>query len=408
MYDKAINFQYLLHPVLPEVFFEEICDREVRHIPGPDDKFAPIFSWEELNRLLNMTDIWSGETMKLVLDRRKLAPSEYCHPSIRSNIDRSNVEKASQRMLPDAKRVIECLRRGATLILNHVETMTPGASRAGVCIGMALGAPTNANVYCSWNQHQGFECHFDDHDVLVLQIEGRKTWRIYEGRFEQPAQLTGYFFNSIRPERHARAKGAVREEVEMSPGDVLYLPKGQYHDALASSEASLHLTFGIGQARGFHFMDALLKTLPEEPLFRAALPHFDDREAHEAHVRKLADRFHDIMVRPDSSSQMRRNQKEHAYFNCQPAFALPARDPSQLYRVRSRGVSLRLENGDWRLTTTLNKTILTADAAEVAQWVLQHDYFAEHDLGQSFSALEPAALGGVVNQLERVGLLEPL
>lgn len=403
MYNQAISFRYLLHPVLPEVFFEEICDQEVRHIPGPDDRFASIFSWEELNRLMNMTDLWSGDSMKLVLDQRKLAPSEYCHPSIRSH-----VEKVSKSMIPDAKRVTEFLRRGATLVLDHVETMTPGVSRAGMCIGMAMGAPTNANVYCSWNQHQGFECHFDDHDVLVLQIDGRKTWRIYEGRFEQPAQLTGYFFNSIRHEHHARAKGGVREELEMTPGDVLYLPKGHYHDALASSEASLHLSFGIGQARGFHLMDALLKTLPEEPLFRAALPHFDDREAHEAHVRKLADRLHAIMVRPDSSSHMRRNQREHAYFNCQPAFALPARDQSQLYRVRSSGVSLRSEDGDWRLATALGKTILSADAAEVAQWILQHDYFAAHDLGQCFSALEPAALGGIVKQLERVGLLEPL
>ena len=403
MYDQAISFRYLLHPVLPEVFFEEICDKQVRHIPGPDDKFAPVFSWEELNRLLDMSDVWSGDSLKLVLDQRKLSPSEYCHPSIRSH-----VEKASKVMLPDARRVSEFLRRGATLILDHVETLTPGASHAGVCIGLAMGAPTTANVYCSWKQHQGFECHFDDHDVLVLQIDGSKTWRIYEGRFEQPAQLTGYYFNTLRHEYHARAKGAIREELEMSPGDVLYLPKGQYHDALASSEASLHLSFGIGQARGFHLLDALLETLPEEPLFRAALPHFDDREAHKAHVRKLADRLHEIMVRPDSSSQMRRNQKEHAFFNCHPAFALPVREESQLYRVRSRGVSLGSEDGDWRLATASGETILTADAAEVAQWVLQHDYFAEPDLGQCFSALEPAALGGIVNQLEQAGLLERL
>lgn len=401
MHNRAISFRYLLHPVLPEVFFDEIYDKEVRHIPGPDDKFASIFSWEELNRLLNMTDLWSGDSLKLVLDQRKLAPSEYCHLSIRGNAQRT-----SQRMLPDAKRVSEFLRRGATLILDHVENLTPGTSRAGNSIGMAMGAPTNANVYCSWHRHQGFDCHFDDHDVLVLQIDGRKTWRLYEGRFEQPAQLPGYFFNSVPTEHHARLKGRVREEVEMSPGDLLYLPKGQYHDALASSEASLHLSFGVGQARGIHFMDALLKTLPEEPLFRAPLPHFDDREAHEAHVRKLANRLHEIMIRPDSSSQMRRSQREHACFNCQPVFALPAREQqTQLYRVRSRGVSLQLEGGDWRLATAVGDTILSADAAEVARWVLQHDYFAEHELGQFFSAFGPGAVGGILKQLERVGLL---
>jgi ribosomal protein L16 Arg81 hydroxylase len=50
----------------------------------------------------------------------------------------------------------------------------------------------------------------------------------------------------------------------MKPGDVLYLPRGQYHEALASSDASLHLSFGIGQPTGIDVISRLLKSLPDE------------------------------------------------------------------------------------------------------------------------------------------------
>jgi hypothetical protein len=32
--------------------------------------------------------------------------------------------------------------------------------------------------------------------------------------------------------------------------DFLYLPRGQYHDALTGSQASLHVTFGVAPATG--------------------------------------------------------------------------------------------------------------------------------------------------------------
>jgi len=36
----------------------------------------------------------------------------------------------------------------------------------------------------------------------------------------------------------------------MKPGDILYLPRGQYHDALTGDRASLHVTFGVAPATG--------------------------------------------------------------------------------------------------------------------------------------------------------------
>src|SRR3546814_6827189 len=99
----------------------------------------------------------------------------------------------------------------------------------------------------------------------------------------------------------------------MQPGDLLYIPRGQYHDALASSEACLHLSFGITQPTGRDFFTVLMRSLPEDPLFREKLPHFDDLASHDAHVQKLADRLHAILCKPETAEQMRQIQRQRVF-----------------------------------------------------------------------------------------------
>ena len=42
-----------------------------------------------------------------------------------------------------------------------------------------LGHPVQANAYVTPPQSQGFDDHYDVHDVFVLQVEGEKRWRIH-------------------------------------------------------------------------------------------------------------------------------------------------------------------------------------------------------------------------------------
>ena len=58
----------------------------------------------------------------------------------------------------------------------------------------------------------------------------------------------------------------------MKPGDVLYLPRGQYHDALTGDRASLHVTFGVAPATGLAVFKLLESALAQESEFRAYLP----------------------------------------------------------------------------------------------------------------------------------------
>jgi bifunctional lysine-specific demethylase and histidyl-hydroxylase NO66 len=102
-----------------------------------------------------------------------------------------------------------------------------------------LNFETQVNAYVTPPKSQGFLAHYDDHDVLILQIEGAKTWRVYGPEADVPPRLL--------PLRDRFSVDGLPEpnDLWLQAGDVLYLPRGQVHAAEAQEEPSIHLTIGI-------------------------------------------------------------------------------------------------------------------------------------------------------------------
>ena len=392
------TFRQIISPVSPEDFFSAIWDQRAVHIPGAVDKFAQIFSWDEFNRLLNMSKLWSDRSMKIVLDGENLDPAEFGRVG--------QTREGYQALLPDPERVIPLLRRGATVILDLIETLSPGVAAVSAALQTATGGVVVCNSYCSWRAHQGFTVHFDTTDVIAIHIEGSKRWRVYEGRVDNAIDVDGHNYGSFTPEHHARAKGRMLEEIEMKPGDLLYLPRGQYHEALASSDASLHLSFGIGQATGIDVISRLLRSLPDESLFRKNLPHFDRPQAHREHLRSIADRIQAILSHSSLSDQIRDWQRERALSEAYGHFALPSRDWPTRYRVRSLGVTIESSAGAPRLAFPGAELPLDPKEQSAVAWIIERDYVDESELEKRFEALGPEALRNLLDRLEENSILD--
>lgn len=75
--------------------------------------------------------------------------------------------------------------------------------------------------------------HHDDHDLIAIQIKGRKRWFIST---DPPALPNVWKRGPTPPPTLAR-----HEVVEIGPGDLLYLPRGTDH-RVESLEDSLHLS----------------------------------------------------------------------------------------------------------------------------------------------------------------------
>lgn len=275
---KLSDFARLLAPLSEDEFLTGTYHRRPLHVPGTPDKIAATFSWGALNDLLAM-DVWDPNTLQLVLDRQRVPAGNYS----RTAVNRGK----RQIMQPDSEKVLALLRQGASLVLNNIETLHGGVLAAAEAIAVRFGAKVSANLYCSWQAQQAFDSHYDRHDVYVLQIAGEKAWNIYEGRMDYPIEHPAFYGESQA--ECDRMKGRVGAKLTMRPGDLLYLPRGQFHDALASSEASLHLTFGCSEPTGLDWLTRLWERALTDPAYRADLPQGEAELR--AHLQDLVERF---------------------------------------------------------------------------------------------------------------------
>jgi hypothetical protein len=238
--ERLVNLDELLWPVGAAKFFAEFHDRQPLHVRGDAAKFASVLSWRQINRLLDMTHIWSSHSLRLVMDGQPIPPAEYCA--------RATSRDGEPLQQPVAARVRDWIGRGASLVLNDVDSLTPGLAAVSDALEAAGLGKAQANVYVSWASHKAFPAHFDTHDVWAVQVEGEKTWNLWEGRAEWP--ISHPSFRGLGQAHHERAKGALREAVTLRPGDLLYLPRGWYHDALADAPASVHVAYGVNAGDG--------------------------------------------------------------------------------------------------------------------------------------------------------------
>ena len=114
---SSLGLSGLIAPLSPQAFLTTVQGREARHFPGHASRFEQLFSFQEVNRLLGMWRLWTDRTFKVVLDGRDLPCEEFC--------SRGTGRDGHAAMLVDARRVEPLLARGATVVLDLMESLTP-------------------------------------------------------------------------------------------------------------------------------------------------------------------------------------------------------------------------------------------------------------------------------------------
>lgn len=162
----------------------------------------------------------------------------------------------------DVVRVVAEWEAGATIVLQALHVNWHPLAVFCRLLEDALGRGVQANGYYTPRGSQGFGVHHDTHDVLVLQVAGEKRWRLYDPLLELPLKHQRY-------SSALRAHGAPTDDLVLSAGDTLYLPRGWLHEAETSDVDSLHLTIGIAAHTWLDAASAALATLEDEPALRS-------------------------------------------------------------------------------------------------------------------------------------------
>ncbi len=152
---------------------------------------------------------------------------------------------------------IDQFGNGYTLILNGMDTMCPAIARLVRDIEVATGGKVAANGFLTPPNNHGFNPHFDTHDVFILQLEGTKTWKLFDHRIVLPVDHQIYLIDQS-------SIGEPSLEVTLQPGDLLYVPRGVVHGAYTAEQASLHLTAGYRPLRWVDYFHSLVDEFASE------------------------------------------------------------------------------------------------------------------------------------------------
>lgn len=187
-----------------------VCER------SPDEELVSLCGWQALWGLIDRGAFSPGE-VRVFYNRRKASKAFFTAEG--------QVSAAMLRAL---------IPQGVSLIFGNVHRRVPAlvslCSDAG-----SLGAPiTQIQAIATAGAGGAFQKHFDRQDLFVVQIEGRKRWRISgppADRLSKPVT-----------EDQRRIPTSVVAEPVLSPGDAMFLPAGFWHECDNLSDRSLHLS----------------------------------------------------------------------------------------------------------------------------------------------------------------------
>ena len=266
-----------LGPVDADAFLAEYWERQPLVIErGEERRFHELLAPADVERLLCESGI-RMPGFRLVKDGAQVPLSTYTEDI--------PWRPGSFSGTPVVERVAEEFARGATLVLQALHLYWPAAALYCRELEKWLGCPVQANAYQTPAAARGFAVHHDTHDVFVLQVAGRKRWRVYDPVLELP--LSGQRWSPQLGD-----PGEAIRDFTLEAGDTLYLPRGWPHEATTSQDESLHLTIGVHPPTRLDALRAALQSSAEDDVEFRRTPNgrWNDPEGVARPPRLAADR----------------------------------------------------------------------------------------------------------------------
>jgi ribosomal protein L16 Arg81 hydroxylase len=281
---------HLLAPLDRSAFFRETWERRHCLLRRSDPAYYA--------QLLSLDDV---EAVICFIETAALRPDVRV---IRHAGDRFEAKPAADQGIASLRDVHDAYSRGFTVVVNNVERRWAPVTE--LCRGLegVFQCRVTANIYLTPRGAQGFPRHYDTHDVFVLQIAGTKGWRVYGASAALPMPAPP----GERPLPPASDPG---ETCELTPGDLLYLPRGHEHDARTDAGSSLHLTVGVHVTRWADLLaDAVRQAAEGDVRLREAVP--PEWLRGEAPARAVSERLSDLLRGVGEAVDERTLLAEHA------------------------------------------------------------------------------------------------
>lgn len=251
-------FEWLVSPVEPKKFFSKLWERKPLLVKRKCPEYnAGWFSTGELDSILRKNSLLFGENIDVVTYSRT-GKRETHNPEGRAF----------------ASVIWDNYQQGCSVRLLNPQTYSSRCWKMLSTLQEFFGCFVGANVYLTPPGSQGFAPHYDDIEAFVLQLEGRKRWRLYDPR--TPNEVLPRFSSENFDQSEL---GECILDTVLEPGDLLYFPRGVIHQAVTQDENhSLHITVSTYQKTSWADLfdkmipQTLAAVIEDDEEFRRGLP----------------------------------------------------------------------------------------------------------------------------------------
>jgi hypothetical protein len=226
--------------------------------------------------------------------RRSMAPhrlqclidGEFLHP--RRYLATSSA-RTGEVPMADMQRLGALLKSGCTLVVDQLNAYDPTLEVACRALQWWTHELVQVNAFLTTGDAAGFQLHWDDHDVLIVQVAGEKSWEVRE--LSRPVPMFRDGAPNLEPPEEIVWAGTLRA------GEVMHIPRGYWHQATRQERGdgySLHLTFGLTKRTGAHWLSWLADQARQQDLFRHDIERWgmaEDRAAQHMAFVEAAERL---------------------------------------------------------------------------------------------------------------------
>ncbi|MBG9073506.1 JmjC domain-containing protein [Neisseria meningitidis] len=203
-------------------------------------------SWKEINELYQRAD---PTDWQFKFRKGEIIPKEAYVESF------NDVGRIRHRFNKTA--VYQYLQDGATMVYNRIDN-EPFVDSIAKQIAQFAQAQTVVSGYLAFGSSSSYRNHWDTRDVFAVQLIGKKHWTISAPNFDMPL-----YMQQAKDMPHITPSKTVDMEVILEAGDILYIPRGWWHNPMPMNCETFHLAIGTFPPNGYNYMEWLMKKIPD-------------------------------------------------------------------------------------------------------------------------------------------------
>jgi hypothetical protein len=248
----------LVAPLSEDAFLTLLRERKLTLLRGAGvGRYASLLNWDMLLQMVQRGQHPRGLAEFSLVKDSKLAPPDRW---VKTN-------PAGTGNVVDTDRILAYMDGGFSLAVTGIDPYAPHLNALCDNIRARVREQVKLGIIVTTGKNGAFTLHYDPEDLIILQVEGRKRWKIFGPPVVNP--IPGM------PQKPVAEDTPVFDEI-LEAGDFLFLPAGNWHRCENESSRSVHLGFFFQPPSGLDVVKAFTSQLLEDDTLRIPLTRLGD------------------------------------------------------------------------------------------------------------------------------------